>query len=124
MNTIKAKVYKVGNMQEFPAKNGGESFKKRELVLDAARFDPYTGERSGDNYIVIEFSGKRCSELDNARVGDVVTVDYVLQGRKFKGTDGLDKFFTSLVGIKVDIAMMAKPKNDDFVEPQKQDAPF
>ena len=102
MNQIKAKVYKVGSTKEFQTKTGGEPFRKRELVLDAARYDPYTGERSGDNYVVIEFSGKRCPELDNVRVGDVVMVDFVLQGRKYNDkTTNEEKFITSVIGVRI-----------------------
>lgn len=104
MNQIKAKVYKVGVTKEFQTKTGGEPFRKRELILDAARFDPCTGERSVDNYVVIEFSNKRCADLDNVGPGDLVTVDYILQGRKYNDkVTNEEKFITSVIGIGITV---------------------
>ena len=60
--------------------NGGSSFTKREFILDATTYDPYTGERSEyENVIPLEFSGDKCAELDRFNQGDVVTVSFVLQ---------------------------------------------
>ena len=102
MNTIKAKVHLVGELKTIPSKNGGEPFKKRELVLDASRFDPYTGEKSGDNFVVIEFSNKRCEELDKVSKGDLVSVSFVLQGREYTDQNtGTVRYFTSIVGVSI-----------------------
>ena len=39
------KVYSVGQAQQIASKNGGQPFLKREIVLDATRYDGLTGER-------------------------------------------------------------------------------
>lgn len=121
MNTIKAKVHLVGATKTIPSKNGGEPFKKRELVLDASRFDPYTGEKSGDNYVVIEFSNKRCEELDKLAKGDLVNVSFVLQGREYTDqTTKAVRYFTSIVGVGVEVERMAQVKQTQPIQQPAQ----
>lgn len=124
---IKAKVYKVGNIQNIPSQSGGEPYRKRTLILDASRFDPYTGEKGGDNPVVIEFSNKRVDELDKFRVGDLVDVQFVVQGRKYtdKATQE-EKFFTSLVGLGVEMVRMNQREVQSAVQPvePKDEMPF
>lgn len=121
MMTIKAKIFKIGEVQIIPSQNGGEPFKKRELVLDASRFDPYTGEKSGDNFVVVEFSGKRIDELDKHMVGDLVNVSFVLQGRRFidKSTQR-ERFFTSIVGLGIETVKMREIKVEKVDTPAPQ----
>ena len=74
---------------------------ERELVLDATKFDPYTGERSYENFPTFEFGGDKCAELDQFKIGEVVTVSFDLQGTKYE-KDGQTKFFTRVRGYKVE----------------------
>lgn len=123
---IKAKIYKIGEVQSIPSQNGGEPFRKRSIVLDASRFDPYTGEKSGDNYVVVEFSGKRVDELDKYAVGDLANVSFVLQGRKYidKATQE-ERFFTSVIGIGIEMAQMSRRQQVPAAEPPiSENAPF
>lgn len=47
---------RIGQTVQIPSKNGGSSFTKREFILDATTYDPYTGERSEyENIIPLEF---------------------------------------------------------------------
>ena len=81
-NQITGRITEIGQTVQIPSKNGGSSFTKREFILDATTYDPYTGERSEyENVIPLEFSGDKCAELDRFNQGDVVTVSFVLQGR-------------------------------------------
>ena len=115
---IKAKIYKIGEVQTIPSQQGGDPFRKRSIVLDASRFDPYTGEKSGDNYVVVEFSGKRVEELDKYAVGDLANVSFVLQGRKYndKATQE-ERYFTSIVGIGIEMAQMNKRQQEPAATP-------
>lgn len=123
---IKAKIYKIGEVQSIPSQNGGEPFRKRSIVLDASRFDPYTGEKSGDNYVVVEFTGKRVDELDKYAVGDLANVSFVLQGRKYTdSTTQEERFFTSVIGIGIEMAQMGRKQQVSTPEPPiSENAPF
>lgn len=99
---IIGKVHQIGNLQTIQSKSGGQPFTKRELILDATRFDGLTGERGFENYPAFEFGGERCSELDRFKVGDVVEVSFDLQGSFYKGSDGVEKNFTRIRGYKVE----------------------
>ena len=123
---IKAKIYKIGEVQVIPSQNGGEPFRKRSIVLDAARFDPYTGEKSGDNFVVVEFSGKRVAELEKYATGDLANVSFVLQGRRYiDSTTKEERFFTSVIGIGIEMAQMGRKQQEPAAEtPINDNAPF
>ena len=99
-NTIIGKVLVIGRTEEIPSKNGGQPFLKRTLVLDCSRYDQYTGQKF-ENYPQLEFASKNTAILDNFNVGDVVEVSFALQGRSYE-KDGVQKYFTSIVGYKVE----------------------
>lgn len=99
-NTIIGKVLVIGRTEEIPSKNGGQTFLKRTLVLDCSRYDQYTGQKF-ENYPQFEFVSKNTSILDNINEGDVVEVSFALQGRSYE-KDGVQKYFTSIVGYKVE----------------------
>ena len=123
---IKAKIYKIGEVQSIPSQNGGEPFRKRSIVLDASRFDPYTGEKSGDNYVVVEFTGKRVTELEKYAKGDLANVSFVLQGRKYTdSTTQEERYFTSVIGIGIEMAQMSRKQQEPAAEPPiSENAPF
>ena len=123
---IKAKIYKIGEVQVIPSQNGGEPFRKRSIVLDASRFDPYTGEKSGDNYVVVEFTGKRVAELEKYAAGDLANVSFVLQGRKYiDSTTREERFFTSVIGIGIEMVQMGRKQQEPAAEtPINDNAPF
>lgn len=88
-NQVTGRLVYIGQPQEIPSKSGGNPFVKREFILDATTHDPYTGERSQyENILPLEVSGDKCAELDNYRVGDVITVSFALQGREWTNQDG------------------------------------
>ena len=45
-NQITGRLASIGQPQEIPSKNGGNPLVKREFLLDATTYDPYTGVRS------------------------------------------------------------------------------
>ena len=111
--TITGKVHSVGNTQSIASKNGGHPFLKREIVLDATRFDPYTGERDKfENFPQFEFSGEKCSELDKCKVGDVVTISFTLQGSFYKGQDGIERNFTRVRGYEIELKQTSNTQKE------------
>ena len=96
-NQITGRLIEIGQTVQIPSKSGGNPFLKREFLLDATTHDPYTGERSQyENILPLELSGDKCSELDNYRVGDVLTVSFALQGRSWTNQDGELKRIASI----------------------------
>lgn len=67
---------------DIPSKNGGQPFRKRELVLDDS------WERDGErhsNFVSIEFTGDKIYQLDNYQPGHRVTVEAYVNGRLHEG---------------------------------------
>lgn len=96
-NQITGRLVYIGQPQEIPSKSGGNPFVKREFILDATTYDPYTGERSQyENILPLEVSGDKCAELDQFRTGDVITVSFSLQGREWTNQDGQLKRMVSI----------------------------
>lgn len=101
-NTITGKLYKIGAVETIPSKDGSKSFTKREIVIDATRFDPYTGQRGMENMPMLEFSGDKCAELDSFRVGEVVTVSFDLTGVRYNDKDNNERFFTRIRAYRIE----------------------
>lgn len=101
-NQISGRILQVGEPQSIQTKSG-TPFTKRELVLDTTRHDMWTGERSQyDNYAVLEFTQDNARLLDGLRTGDVVTVDFTVEGRKTQDRQtGETRYYNTLRGYKV-----------------------
>lgn len=103
-NQITGRLVAIGQTQQILSKNGGNPFLKREFILDATTHDPYTGERSQyENILPLEVSGDKCTELDQFRIGDVITVSFALQGREWTNQDGQVKRMASIRCYKLDV---------------------
>lgn len=101
-NTITGSIRKITPVQEITGKSGN-TFAKRILVLDAARYDTHTGEKKFDNYPSFEFSGDAMKQLDNYKEGDYVTVSYDINGREFEDPKTHEvRYFNSIRGYKVE----------------------
>lgn len=126
-NQIIGRVFQIGDTNEIKSKDGSKTYYKRELVLDATRFDGLTGQRGYDNYPSIEFSGDNCQLLDQLKIGDVVTVSFDLQGTKYE-KDGQTRFFTSIRGYKVEPKQVYQPAqppvHQPYYPPQEDNTPF
>lgn len=120
-NQITGRLIEIGQTVQIPSKNGGNPFLKREFLLDATTHDPYTGERNQyENILPLGLSGDKCSELDNYRVGDVLTVSFALQGRSWTNQDGELKRMASIRCYKLE---GRKPAVQQPVQPVQQPVP-
>ena len=97
-NTITGKVLLIGQTEAIPYQD--KVFYKREWVLDASRFDQYSGQKF-ENYPKLEFVGNNCSQLDQFQIGQLVTVSFVLSGRKVE-KDGNVNYFTNASGYNIE----------------------
>lgn len=108
-NQIIGRVFYIGDTNSIKSKDGSKTYYKRELVLDATRYDGLTGQRGYDNFPSIEFSGDNCQMLNQFKPGDIVTVSFELQGTKYE-KDGQTRFFTRIRGYKVELKQTSQPQ--------------
>lgn len=87
-------IYSISPVQEIASKNGGDPFRKRELILDDSWSD-----RDGvvhPNYVLVEFTGDKMGLLDNFQPGQRVNLDACVNGREYNG-----RMFTSIKGLGI-----------------------
>ena len=87
-NQIIGRVFEIGQTTSIPTKSGN-TFQKRQIVLDASHYDQYTGQKY-ENYPQFQFLQMNCAQLDNFKVGDIVVVSFALNGRSYE-KDGVKK---------------------------------
>ncbi len=122
-NKITGRILSISNTVQIQSKNSGATFTKREFLLDATTYDPYTKERSEyENIIPLEFSGDKCTEMDRFKTGDVVTVSFVLQGRSWTNQDGELKRMVSIRCYKIEArgGVSQSPQNAPVQQPAPQ----
>lgn len=124
-NQITGKIVVIRSTESIPSKDGSKTYNKREIVLDATKFDPYTGERGYENYPSFEFGGDKCAELDHFSAGEIVTISFDLQGTKYE-KDGQTRFFTRIRGYKVERRNIqnTSPQVSQYTQQQDNDMPF
>lgn len=103
-----------------------DKFRKREFVLtDNAQSYPQT--------ILFQLTQDRCSLIENVKVGDEVTVHFLLKGREWKNPQGEIKFFNSLDVFRVEskASVASSPavqepsfNNETLVPTPDDDLPF
>lgn len=98
---LTGKIEKLSSIMAVPTKSG--SINKREVILTILRYDPNTGEPTGEpNHVAFEFSGERdVPKLDAHKEGDMVTVAFYISGRNYTGKDGVERNFTKVVGYDI-----------------------
>lgn len=129
-NQITGRVLDIGNSVQIPSKSGGNPLVKREFLLDATPYDPYTGERSQyDNILPLELIGDKCAELDHVNINDVVTVSFALQGREWTTQEGQLRRMVSVRCYKVEPRQggqraQSAPAYASAVPPQSSASPW
>lgn len=93
------RILSISDVEQIPSKNGGESFKKRIVVLNCSR--SLYGEIY-ENYPSFEFSGKHIDDPGKFKVGDIVDLSFVIQGRKVQKDGQPVKFFNTIAGYKIE----------------------
>ena len=130
-NTITGRIERISPTVQIPSRDGSKTYPKREVVLDATRYDQYTGERGYDNFPAFEFVGEKCAELDNYQQGQVVTISFDLQGRRWE-KDGKVKYITTVRAYKIEVwkgqqqqpaTGAAMPQPQAAPQPQRPQAP-
>lgn len=69
---------------------GQNGFQKRDLVITT------DGQYPQD--VIIQFAQGNCALLDNLQIGQIVKVQFNLQGREWTSPQGEVKYFNTVVG--------------------------
>lgn len=103
-NQLIGTILSIGATQDLVSKSGN-SFKRRELILMLRRFDPNTGEPITDteNTPQLTFIGDRCADLDSYQPGQVVTISFDIQGRKYTDQSGVSKIINDIRPYKIEL---------------------
>ena len=88
-----------------------ESFKKRVFVVEYADNPQYP------ELISFETIQDKTSLLDALKVGDNVSVEFNLKGRKWTNADGVDKYFNQLQAWKIESVSNSQPNG--MAEPEQ-----
>ena len=99
-------------VEKYDTQNIKDTFKKREFVLEYAENPQYP------EFVKFELIQSNCDQLDSINVGDDVTVNFNLKGRKWTDPQGEVKYFNSLQAWRVDKKSGA---SDDTPPPPTQD---
>lgn len=110
-NTITGRIHKITPTKTITSQATGNTFYKREVILDASRFDPYTGQKKFDNWPMLEFGGEEaCRQLDDYNEGELVTISFDLNGREYTDKQtGEVRYFTSVRGYKIERTGQQQP---------------
>lgn len=75
-----------------------KTFVSRALIIEQPRYDQYSGEKLGSNYIKFEATKQEtCDALNNFQVGNKVDIEFIVRGSKYAKKDGSgDDVFTHL----------------------------
>lgn len=92
-------IQQIGNTESIPYQD--KVFKKREIVLDCSYRNQFTGQIERANYPKFEFTGLHVDDLNNFKIGDIVTVSFVLNGSRSE-KDGQVRYFTNVQGFKIE----------------------
>lgn len=115
------------NQQETVASksDASKTFQRRQVYLDCSRYDSITGERLQDNFPLLEFGGKGLEQLNalcqqGLKKGDLVQVEFAVQGNTYKDGQGQTKNFT---GIRPYAIERYVPKSQQVQQPAPQQQP-
>lgn len=78
-----------------------KTFQRRQVYLDCSRYDSITGEQLQENRPLLEFGGKGLDQLNELvkqglKKGDLVSIEFVVQGNTYKDAQGNTKNFTGI----------------------------
>lgn len=98
---LMSKVSGVVHLIEPTKTYGAKGFRKRTVVLEQD-FGSFT------NYIPMDFTKDNCDAVDSLHVGDEITVEYRLNGRKWQKDEASEvKFFLNAEGMSFDVERLA-----------------
>ena len=114
--SLVGKIKSIGSRQSFDTKNG--PFEVIKMVVEVE--DPYPQK------FQVEFTGELIDLVEDCTSGDMVTIQYNLNGREWKDPQGNFKYFTTIRGW--DLKKGTEVKNEDHSpdrdDNEPEDLPF
>ena len=99
-----------------PVKQITEKFRLQEFFLDCSNYNQMTGEKY-DNYCCLQIVNDKLS-LDGIHPGQVIDVEFHLNGRTFKKKEGGTGFMQNFNAYKIEPALNTAGENIVFFEEQ------
>ena len=96
------KVIAINQIETIASKtDASKTFSRRQVYLDCSRYDSITGEQLQENKPLLEFGGKGLEQLNDLvnnglKKGDLVSVEFAVQGTSYKDAQGYTKNFTGI----------------------------
>lgn len=119
------------NQQETVASksDASKTFHRRQVYLDCSRYDSITGERLQDNFPLLEFGGKGLEQLNTLcqqglKKGDLVQVEFAVQGNTYKDGQGQTKNFTGIRPYAIERYMPKSQVQQPVQQPVQNNQPF
>ncbi len=112
---LTGKVIDVG-----PVQQKGESFKKREFVLEVS--DAGNSGREFTDYVKFQCIQERTDIIDESYLNENVKVSFNIKGNKWE-KEGRVSYFTNLDAWRVEKAGSDEGSDDDFPPPLLDDLP-
>ena len=125
-NIISGKIIGIGQTQTIQSTKGGNPLIKRELVLQAMRFNPNDGTPELDEYNtpVLEVRGhEACYMLDKFKVGMCVKVAFALEGRKATSKEGAVRFWNTARAYSIEEMRVSLPEQAQPAQTQAMSQP-
>lgn len=123
-NLISGQIIAIGQTQTIAPKNGqGNALIKREFVIRALRFNPNDGtpELSQYNTPILEINGEdNVKMLDNFKAGDVVKVEFMVEGRSYEDQNHQVRYFNSVRAYRIDKLNIVLPQQAQAQQPAQQ----
>lgn len=112
---LSGKVIEVG-----PVQQKGESFKKREFVIEVS--ESGSAGREFINYVKFQCIQDRTDIIDESYLNDNVKVSFNIKGNKWE-KDGQVSYFTNLDAWRIEKASAGTAPADDLPPPLLDDMP-
>lgn len=112
-NKISGKIIVLTPIQTMTSKSGN-SYQKRDVVIERIVFDRNTGQPTSDPFDTPIFSliGDSCAWLDKAKPGDEIVIDYELRGRSYQ-KDGETRYLNDIRVFRIDIKGESKANSQE-----------
>lgn len=114
-NQMTGRILSIGDIEAIPSKVGKEPFRKRTLVLNSSR--SVYGE-TYENYPSFEFSGKHLDDPISFKVGDIVDVCFVIQGKQSQVDNQPVRYFNTIAGYKIELHQRQQAHTQTTLTPQ------
>ena len=122
------RIIAVDQQQTIASKtDASKSFQRRQVYLDCSRYDSITGEQLQENKPLLEFGGKGLDQLNELvrqglKKGDLVSIEFVVQGNTYKDATGATKNFTGIRPYSIE-RYVPRSQQQQTQQPTTQSAP-